>query len=107
MTSRAGGDEAAGAPAQRLAQGRGQDVDLALDAAMLRRAAATLADEAGGMGIIHHHQGVMLAGKIDDRSQRRDIAIHAEDAVGGDEARAGILRLPSAGPRRSSISAWR
>jgi hypothetical protein len=51
-----------------------------------------LADEARGMGIVDHHQSVVAPRKLGDAVEGRDIAVHAEDAVGGDEPRAGILR---------------
>ena len=35
-----------------------------------------------------------LSGEIADLVQRRDAAVHREDAIGGDEPRAAILRVP-------------
>ena len=51
-------DEAAAGASQRLAERTGQDVDAAHDPAQFMRAAPAGADEAAGMGIIDHHQGI-------------------------------------------------
>ena len=50
---------AAGAPAQRLAEGAGDDVHPVLDAEQLGRAAPGRADEADGVRVVDHHQRVV------------------------------------------------
>ena len=74
--------------AQRLAERAGDDVDPALDAAMLGRAAAILADEADGMAVVDHHHGVVFLGEVADALQVGDDAVHRKDAVGGDQPEA-------------------
>ena len=83
---------AARGPAQGLAQGPGEDVDAALDAAMLGGAVAVLAHEADGVGIVDHDHGAVALGKVADGRKVGDDAVHGEDAVGGDEAEAAIGR---------------
>ena len=84
---------AARGAAERLAERAGDDVDAALDAAMLGRAAAMSADEADRVAVVDHHHGVVLLGEVADAAEIGDDAVHREHAVGGDqpEARAGGL----------------
>ncbi len=69
---------------QGLAQGGGEDVDLVQHTMMLGRAAAAGADDAGGVGVIHHHQGIVMLRECHDLIQSGDVTVHAEDTVGGD-----------------------
>ena len=88
--------EPAGRAAERLAERAGDDVDLAQHAAVLDRAAAGGADEAGGVRVVHHHQRVVRARQLDDAVQRGDVAVHGEHAVGGDQPQpraGGLLQL--------------
>ena len=87
------GGKAAGAAAERLAQSRRVDVDLIHHAVQFGGAASVLADKAGRVGIIHHQQGVVFFLQRDDFVELGDIAIHREHAIGGDQARALVLRL--------------
>ena len=48
--------------------------------------------EAGGVRIVDHDEGVVLLGEVADRAEPGDVAVHAEDAVGGDHADPGALR---------------
>ena len=57
------GDIAARRAAERLAQRAGDDVDLAFDAVMLRRAAAVLAHHAGAVGIVENDRGVVTSSR--------------------------------------------
>ena len=66
---------------------------LSHDAVELGRAAAGLADEAGGVRVVHHDQRVVFFREVADVLQLRDVAVHAEHAVGGDHAHAKLLRL--------------
>ena len=66
------------------------DVDAALDSAMLGRAAAVFADEADRVAVVDHHHGVVLLRQVADAGQIGDDAVHPEDAVGGDQAEAGV-----------------
>ena len=86
--------EAAGGAAERLAQRGGDDVDAPGDAAVLGRAAAGLAEEAGGVAVVHHHERVVALGQVADLGERRDVAVHGEHAVGGDQPRPRAARPP-------------
>ena len=104
--SRRAGREAAAGAAERLAEGRGDDVDAADDPAVLGRAAAGRAEEAGGVAVVHHHQRVVPLGQVADLVERRDVAVHGEDAVGGDQARARVPACPASMRSRSAMSPW-
>src|SRR5512143_3684966 len=78
-------DVAARRAAHRLPERPGQDVDAALDAAMLGRAAPTLAHEADRVRIVDHHERAVAIGQVAYRPQVRDGPVHREDAVGGDQ----------------------
>jgi len=56
-------------------------------------AAAVLADEADGVGVIHHDQGVILVRQIADGFEVGDDAVHGEDTVGGDQLEAGAIGI--------------
>ena len=58
---------------------------------MINGAAAVAAQHAGGVGVIHHHDGAVLFGEIAQRGQRADIAIHGEDAVGDEQLVTGLI----------------
>jgi hypothetical protein len=81
------GDVAADGPAQRLAERAGEDMDLVRHAEMVRRAAALRPHEAGGVAIVDHDDGVVAFRQRRDLRQGREIAVHGEDAVGGDHDR--------------------
>ena len=76
--------------AQRFPEGRSDDVDLADQIVMLRGASAALAEHAGGVGVIHHQHGVVPAAQLDQVRQRRDGALHREDAVGDYQSGAAV-----------------
>ena len=52
------------------------------------RAAPISTEHAGGMCVVDEHRGIRGLGRVDDRRQRRDVAVHAEHAVGHDEDQA-------------------
>ena len=60
---------------------------------MVDRAAAVPAEHARGVGVVHHDRRPELLGRGDDLRQRRDVAVHAEDAVRDDEDQA--VRRPA------------
>jgi hypothetical protein len=79
------GDEAAGR-GDPLGEGAGEDIDPAgVDALGLAGAAAGLADGAEGMGLIDEEEGAVLLLELDDPGEAGLVAVHAEDAVHGDE----------------------
>ena len=97
---RARGDVAAARAAHRLAERAGQDVDPLPHREQLGRAALRPgADEPDGVRVVDHDQRVVLVGEIADLVERRDVAVHREDAVGGDHPVARIARPRSAAPR--------
>ncbi|CAJ1839397.1 hypothetical protein LMCDFJHI_02383 [Aeromonas salmonicida] len=54
-------------------------------------AATVVANESDCVGIIHHHQSIVLVGQIADGFQIGDDPIHGEDAVGGDQLETGSI----------------
>ena len=90
------GDEAAHAAAERLAERAGDDLDAVAGAGQRRRAAALLAEMPVRMAIVDHDDGAVALGEIADLRELGDVAVHREDAVGGDqlEARAVGVGLP-------------
>ena len=86
-----GGDEAAHAAAQRLAEGAGDDVDAVPRAGQRRRAAPLLAEMAGGVAVVDQHFRVVALGQRADLGELCDITVHREDAVGGDQLEAGAV----------------
>ncbi len=64
-----------------------------MHAAVLGRAAAGLADEAGRVRVVDHHHRAVFLGEIADRVELREVAVHREHAVGRDHAQPLALRL--------------
>ena len=62
------------------------DVDAAVAAVLLGDAAAGRSDHAGGVALVHHHQGVILLSEVADLVHRGDVAVHGEHTVGHDDA---------------------
>jgi hypothetical protein len=92
-----------------------------LDAEQLGRPGAARAEDAGAVGLVDHQPRAVGAAELGDARQRRDVALHGEDAVDDDEdaaarraARSSALELveavvaegaqlgPRAGSRRGS-----
>ena len=48
----------------------------------------------GGVAVVHHDERVVALGQVADLGERRDVAVHGEDAVGGDQARPRVPRVP-------------
>ena len=48
---------------------------------------------AGGVALVHHHQGVIFLCQVADLVHRCYIAIHREDSIGGDDAITASLSL--------------
>ena len=58
--------------------------------------AASRSHEPDGVGVVHHHHRVVLVGQVADRREVGDVAVHGEDAVGGDQPQPrtrGLLQL--------------
>ena len=60
---------------------------------MLRSARTGCAHKAHGVGVVHHHQGVVLVGEVADRLKRGEEAVHGEDAIGDDDHAPGRVLL--------------
>ncbi len=74
--------------ADRLGQRAHLDVDPAVEVEMVHGAPAVATEDARRMGVVDHDRGRVPVGDIADVAQRRDVAVHAEDAVGDDQDRA-------------------
>ena len=88
--------ESAYGAAEGLAEGAREDVDAAVAVELLGDAVARLADNAGAVALVDHHEGVVFLGEVADLVQRGDVAVHGEDAVRRDDAEAaglGFLEL--------------
>ncbi|KAF1792231.1 hypothetical protein GQ600_13683 [Phytophthora cactorum] len=89
----AAGSVSARAATKSLAQSRVDHVHLTGDAAVFVTAASSRTEEARGVALVKEELGVVLLGQRRNLLQRRDITVHAEDAIGGDESRAAVLRV--------------
>ena len=92
----AAGRESADGTAEGFAEGAREDVDAAVAVELLGDSVARLADDTGAVAFVDHHEGVILLGEIADLVHRGDVAVHGEDAVGGDDAETaapGFLQL--------------
>ena len=60
---------------------------------MVDRAAAVPAQHAGRVRVVDHDRRLVALGDVADAGQRRDVAVHGEDAVGDDQdVRYGAVR---------------
>ena len=82
---------AAARAAERFAERRRDDVDLPHHAEMFVAAPAGFPDETRRVAVVQEHQRVVLLGQGADLVHRRQVAVHAEDAVGDDDANAPVL----------------
>ena len=87
------GCKAAGSAAQSLTQCGCDDVNTALNTAVLSCAAACSADETCGVRVVDHDQSAELVSQIADALQVGNVAVHGEDAVCSDQLDAAILSL--------------
>ena len=101
------GDEAA-AGGERLRERAHPQVDAVLDAEQLGGAGAARAEHAGAVRLVDHQPRAVGAAQLGDLRQRRDVALHREDAVDDDEHAAAVAR-PRARACFSSLSSrlWR
>src|SRR4029077_10876511 len=65
------------------------DVHAAMAAEMIDGTAAAAAEDAGGVGVVDHHDAVEFLGEVAELRQRGDVAFHGKDAVGDQELLAG------------------
>ena len=62
------------------------------------------AEDAGGVAVVDHDDGVVAVGQVADVRQRGERAVHREDAVGGDQPQPAAGRLLQAAVSRSAMS---
>ena len=82
---------------QRFGEGAHIHVHLILQVEIAGRAPAAFADGPKTVGIVHHDPGAVLLRQSDDVGQVRDVAAHAEHAVGDDQGPRGfgdLLQTP-------------
>jgi len=84
------GDEAA-ARRERLRERAHPQVDAVLDPEQLGRAGAAGAEHAGAVRLVDHQPCPVLLAEVADLRQRRDVALHREDAVDDDQHAAAVL----------------
>jgi hypothetical protein len=65
-------------------------------AQQFRRPPAARPQDARGVAVVHHDGGAVALGQVADLGQLRHVAVHREDAVGGDQAQPAALGLPQA-----------
>ncbi len=58
---------------------------------VINGAASIVSQDAGGMGVIHHHDGAVFFRQIAERRQRADVAIHGKYAVGDEQLASGLV----------------
>ncbi len=57
---------------------------------MLEAAAAARAEHADAVGVVEHEPRVVALAQAEQRGQGRDVAVHAEHGIGGDDAHVGL-----------------
>ena len=67
------------------------DVDFVGCVEVVYGAAAVSAQDAGGVGVVDHHDGAVLFAEVGELVYGADVAVHGEDAVGDDELAAGFV----------------
>ena len=80
-----GAGDIAAQDADRLAQRPDLDRNPAMQAEVIDGAPTVTAEDAGRMGVVDKHRRVHALGGLDDAGKGRDVAVHAEDAVGHHE----------------------
>ncbi len=81
------------------------DVNPVLDAQVFGHAPAVAAENAGGVGLVHQQHRLVPLGQVGQFGQRRQVAVHAEQAVGDDQPPAVLsptCRADRANCRQSS-----
>ncbi len=61
------------------------NVDAAVQAEVIDRAAALFPEHAARVRVVNHHDAAELVGNIAESRQRAQIAVHAEHAIGDQE----------------------
>ena len=77
--------------AEGLAEGTGQDLDLATEVIVLGDTTTRAADHASGVALVDHHHGVVFLCQFIDLVERADVAVHREHTVGDDKTETAAL----------------
>ena len=85
VDERARAGDIAAERADRLRQRSDLDVDPAVHAEMVDRAAAVAAEHAARMRVVDHHDASEFLGERAQIGQRPEVAVHAEHAVGNEQ----------------------
>ena len=64
---------------------------LSVHVEVIDAAAAVAAEDAGGVGVVDHHDGAVFFGECGELVDGADVAVHGEDAVGDEELVAGLV----------------
>ena len=78
--------ESSGRSAERLAERTRHDIDAIGDSKVGGCAPSLCSDDSGGMAVIDHDGGLVLFCELDDPVEFRQIAVHGEHTVRGDQA---------------------
>ena len=78
---------------QGLGEGAHVDVHFILQTVITGRAASAVAQHAKAVGVVHHDPRAILLRQAADLRQVRDVALHAEHAVGHDQAARSVRNL--------------
>lgn len=86
-----GSADVAAERADGLGEGSDLNVDAAVAVEVIDGAAAVASEDAGGVGVVDHHDGSVFFGQVGELVDGADVAVHGEDAVGDDEFVAGLV----------------
>ena len=67
------------------------DIHASVDVEMIDGAAAVAAENAGGVGVVDHHDGAVFFCEVAQARERADVAVHGEDAIGDEQLFAGLV----------------
>ena len=96
LAQRRGARDVAAQHADGLAECPDLDRHAPVQAEMVDRAPSVPAEDAGGMGVVDEHRRACRLGRLDDPGEWRDVAVHAEHAIGDDEDQPVGLAAPRA-----------
>src|SRR5690348_17686368 len=61
------------------------DVDASVAVEMVNGAASVASENAGGMGVVDHHDAIVFFGEVAKLRERSDVAFHGKNAVGDEQ----------------------
>ena len=77
--------------ADRLGESADLNVHPAVHLEVIDSATAIAAQNAGGVSVVHHHDGAIFFRQIAKPGQRTDIAVHGEHAISDQQLLAGLI----------------